>query len=75
LWKDIYWTNEGISQCLKEHISGWGAKGIAEAQYRPHAIAAYMSRLAHLDKKGCENLEKRWKKCIHESMRGGTTDV
>jgi hypothetical protein len=55
-------------------LNAWGAKGTAESQYRPYAVAEYVSGLSHLNEKSCEALEQRWKKYVHESMRGGTKD-
>jgi predicted GIY-YIG superfamily endonuclease len=64
-----------ISQRLKKHNSGWGAKGTAEPQYRPYAVAAYICGLSHMDKRGREGLEHKWKEHILEEKRRGMTDV
>ena len=64
-----------ISQRLKKHNSGWGAKGTAEPQYRPYAVAAYICGLSHMDKRGREGLEHKWKEHIVEEKRRGMMDV
>jgi predicted GIY-YIG superfamily endonuclease len=59
--------SKNISRRLKEHNKGWGAMGTAEPQYRPYTVAAYMCGMPHIDKRGRESLEQRWKKFILES--------
>ncbi len=49
--------------------------GAAEPQYRPYAVVAYICRMPHIDKRGCECLEQRWKKFILESKSRGEIDV
>ena len=49
--------------------------GTAEPQYRPYAVAAYICRMPHIDKRGRESLEQRWKKFILESKSRGEIDV
>ncbi len=66
---------KNISQCLKEHNKGWGAMGTAEPKYRPYAVAGYVCRMPHIDKKGCKSLEHRWKKFILESKLRGEIDI
>jgi len=66
---------KNISRRLKEHNKGWGAMGTAEPQYRPYAVAAYMCGMPHIDKRGRESLEQRWKKFIVESKSRGEIDV
>ncbi len=42
--------------------------GTAEPQYRrPYAVAGYICGMPHIDKRGRESLEQRWKKLILES--------
>ena len=67
--------SKNISRRLKEHNKGWGAMGTAEPQYRPYAVAAYMCGMPHIDKRGRESLEQRWKKFILESKSRGEIDV
>ncbi len=66
---------KNISRHLKEHNKGWGAMGTAEPQYRPYAVAAYICGMPHIDKRGRECLEQRWKKFILESKSRGKIDV
>jgi hypothetical protein len=67
---------KNISRCLKEHNKGWGAMGIAEPQHRQYAVAAYICGMPHIDKRGRESLEQRWKKkLILESKSRGEIDV
>jgi len=49
--------------------------GTAEPQYRPYAVAAYICEMPHIDKRGRESLEQRWKKIILESKSQGEIDV
>jgi len=49
--------------------------GTAEPQYRPYAVAAYICGMPHIDKRGRESLEQRWKKFIIESKSRGEIDV
>ncbi len=42
---------KNISRRLKEHNNGWGAMGTAEPQHRPYAVAAYICRMPHIDKR------------------------
>ena len=67
--------SKNISRRLKEHNKGWGAMGTAEPQYRPYAVAAYICGMPHIDKRGRESLEQRWKKFIVESKSRGEIDV
>jgi hypothetical protein len=66
---------KNISLRLKEHNKGWGAMGTAEPQYRPYAVAAYIFGMPHIDKRGRESLEQRWKKFILESKSRGEINV
>ena len=49
--------------------------GTAEPQYRPYAVAAYICGMPHIEKRGRESLEQRWKKFILESKSRGEIDV
>jgi hypothetical protein len=50
---------KNTSQHLKEHNKGWGAMGTAGPQYRPYAVAAYISGMPHIYIRGCKCLEQR----------------
>ncbi len=49
--------------------------GTAEPQYRPYAVAGYICRMPHIDKRGRKSLEQRWKKFILEFKSRGKIDV
>ncbi len=49
--------------------------GTAEPQFRPYAVAAYICGMPHIDKRGRECLEQRWKKFILESKSQVKIDV
>jgi len=73
--KDYIGQTECVARRLLEHNSGYGSTSTSDPFYRPYCVAAYITGLGALDKRGREELEQRWKYYRYDTIMSGNYSV
>ena len=64
-----------IHKRLKQHNSGYGARGTAEKRYQPYALAGYICGMANIDRAGREHIEQDWKNYNNDLISHGDYSI
>jgi hypothetical protein len=73
--KDYIGQTKCLARRLQEHNSGYGSTSTCDPFYRPYCVAAYITGLGALDRRGREELEERWKYYRYDAIMNGSYSI